>query len=57
MKELLYDVIVVGGGPGAAAECARLCDCGKRVAVISDSFGGCMGLLGRQRLQSYVHEL
>ncbi|WP_275556714.1 FAD-dependent oxidoreductase [Mixta sp. Marseille-Q2659] len=49
--------MVLGGGPAAAIEAARLCALGKEVTLISEQFGGCMEIMGERRLQSYCHEL
>jgi alkyl hydroperoxide reductase subunit F len=57
MTARLFDIVIIGGGPAAAAESIRLSASSKRVAVIADSYGGCMSMLADQKLQSYVHEL
>ncbi|WEL75192.1 hypothetical protein P0D92_24335 [Pseudomonas sp. CBSPAW29] len=57
MEQHVFDVIVVGGGPAGLGECIRLIDLGLKVAVISDVFGGCMGMMGDHQLQSYCNEL
>ncbi|WP_277963213.1 FAD-dependent oxidoreductase [Pseudomonas sp. RIT-To-2] len=57
MEQPIFDVIVVGGGPAGLSECIRLLDSGLEVAVVSDVFGGCMGMMGGHPLQSYCNEL
>ncbi|MCJ7957945.1 MAG: NAD(P)-binding domain-containing protein [Pseudomonas sp.] len=57
MEQHVFDIIVVGGGPAGLSECIRLIDQGLKVAVISDTFGGCMGMMGDHPLQSYCNEL
>jgi thioredoxin reductase len=52
-----YDIVIVGGGPAATAEGLRLSGGSRRIAVVTDSYGGCMSMLADQRLQSYMHEL
>ncbi len=52
----MYDVLVIGGGPSALSEILRF-DKGVKAAVVSDKFGGCLGVMGSQRLQSYITEL
>lgn len=54
---IIFDVVVVGGGPAALGEVIRLQRTGQTVALISDRLGGCMAMLGNQPLQSYVCEL
>lgn len=49
--------IIIGGGPAAAIEAARLSGKGKNVTIISEQFGGCMDIMGHRRLQSYCNEL
>jgi thioredoxin reductase len=57
MRHLPFDVVIVGGGPAAAAEAIRSSRRVRRVAVVSDGYGGCMRMLANQRMQSYIPEL
>lgn len=47
----------MGGGPAALGELIRLSRKFSNVGVVSDSFGGGMGILGDMRLQSSLAEL
>jgi thioredoxin reductase len=53
----IFDILIIGGGPSALYEAAVLSKTDLNVAIISESFGGCMEMLGDQRLQSYIDEL
>ncbi|MGN2409936.1 NAD(P)/FAD-dependent oxidoreductase [Pseudomonas syringae] len=53
----MFDVIVIGGGPAGLSESIRLLGKDLKVAVVSDFFGGCMGMMGDLPLQSYCNEL
>jgi Pyridine nucleotide-disulphide oxidoreductase len=57
MKLQTFDTVIIGGGPAAAAEGIRLTQSMQRVALISENYGGCLGMLAHQRLQSYIPEL
>ncbi|KPB71919.1 Thioredoxin reductase [Pseudomonas cannabina pv. alisalensis] len=57
MDQCMFDVIVIGGGPAGLSESIRLLGKDLKVAVVSDFFGGCMGMMGDLPLQSYCNEL
>lgn len=46
MDQCMFDVIVIGGGPAGLSESIRLLGKDLKVAVVSDFFGGCMGMMG-----------
>ncbi|WP_147200804.1 FAD-dependent oxidoreductase [Pantoea sp. CCBC3-3-1] len=54
---MMSTFIIIGGGPAAAIEAARLSAMGKDVTMISEQYGGCMDIMGNRRLQSYCNEL
>lgn len=53
----VLDLLIIGGGPAALAEVVLRKGNLEKVAVVSDRFGGGMGVIGDDCLQSYISEL
>lgn len=54
---MIYDFIIVGGGPAAAMEAEKLSSLHYSVLIIADMLGGIMHVMGKENLQSYCNEL
>lgn len=54
---MIYDTVIVGGGPAAAIEANAMAKRPGRHVIAAPATGGNMVILGRLRLQSYADEL